>query len=241
MLLSLTGAGRCQSAEPVGKQYRPFAATIKTTYINERGGEKQFSEWFFRRSNGSYAHIKHTEGYDDERGIDRYVANTEERSFAYMTSFTRTRIVFFPEEQKFRGYLEEPGTCGGLTDGTWKRIGESERLGIHVMEVEDKWSETLSTRRSVAPELECFSLLDVHIEKGVVRTIREVLSVQFGEPDPGAFRSPQEYVDVSPLEFEELWKGKYNGRRYYGNDEQALRTQYEYQAGRARSKRPAVK
>jgi hypothetical protein len=158
-----------------------------------------------------------------------------------MSSFTKSAIVIVPDEQKFRSLLEEPGSCAWLTDGTWKRIGESEMLGIHIVEVEDKWSENLSMMSWVAPVLECFPLVRLRIDKGVVRTMTEVLSVEFGEPDPSAFRAPPGYVEMSPLEFEELWKKKYNGRRYYSNDEQALKVEHDYQAGKARSKRPTVK
>ena len=228
-----------QSAGPEVKQYHPFTAKMETTYIDDDGGETRFRKSFFRKSNGSYAEIKGTEAVG-ERGTRQNILDPATRSYATVDSFTKSVLVLFlPDEWEFRSFQQLVGTCRWLADGTWKRVGQSERLGIHVIEVEESKTENLKKKLWVAPDLDCFPLLDLLIEKGEVRTKEEVLSLEFGEPDPGAFRVPSGSVYVNPLQFEERWKKRFNGQSYYGDPQLAEKVERRFQDAKARSSRPA--
>ncbi len=230
VLLAGMGLGAAaQSASPAAVPYRAFTAEVRATDVDADGGESQYHESYARKSDGSYAHIRETENDVGERGVARSIFDAASRSFTRASSFTKAAITFLGE-QEVRAFQTVPGSCSWIADGTWKQVGESEKLGMHVLEVE-LVSPNQTHKYWVAPELDCFPLLDVVIQKGMVRTKEEVISIEFGDPDPSAFRIPPGYVEVSPLQYEELWKKKY-GRSYYG-EEQAQTLERKYQEGKA--------
>jgi len=191
----------------------------------------RFYEWFFRKSDGSWARLRETEAFG-ERGTAQYIFDTGKRTMIRVDGFTRSAIVFrLPDEPVFRGYLEQPGTCKWLTDGTRKRLAESERLGLRVVEI----AAGLDTKLWVAPELECFPLLELLIEDGVVRTKEEVLWLEFGEPDSNPFLIPSGFVEVSPLQFNELRKQRFQGRSDYREEELLQKLERDYQYGLSKS------
>jgi hypothetical protein len=111
------------------------------------------------------------------------------------------------EERRFQNLMDtEFGTCGILTDESVKRLGESEFLGIKVIEVEEPFGQSSVLRETIAPELGCFALQKLDIDHGAVRTITQVTQLTLGDPDPEAFRPPPGYTEVSPLEFNARWR-----------------------------------
>ena len=228
------------SAAPTGR-YTPLTASTRLTDIYEDGRELVFLGQFFRKSDGSYARVEESEAYDGERGTIRDILDVPTRTWVWAESFVNAAIVMRRSEAQFGNLMWIEGGCrNDLEDADSKRIGESQMLGVHVIEVERKLTDGLTVRRWVAPELQCFALLDLLVEKGEVRTKNEVLSIQFGEPDPAAFRVPAGYKIVDPLQFEDLWKQRTNGRDGFG-DEGAQKLQREYEEGRSRLASPAEK
>ncbi len=223
------------------ERYRPFTAEVATTYFYEQGDAKVFSGRFFRKSDGSYARIEESEANGGERGTVRYILDAPTRTWVDADTFVNAALVMRRSESEFRRLMLSEGGCeDDPGDVDSKRVGESEKLGMRTVEIESQVSPNLITRRWVAPDLQCFELLNLLIEKGEVRTKKEVLSVQFGEPDPEPFRVPAGYRIVDPSQYEELWKKKYNGRDYFG--EKALaRLQREYEEGRAAVAGSAIK
>jgi hypothetical protein len=106
--------------------------------------------------------------------------------------------------------------------------------------VEVSLSKGSVIRLFVAPALDCFPLLDVLVEKGSVRTKVEVVSLELSEPPDSAFKIPEGYREVSPLEFDALWRERFNGRPYFSAQE-ATRFEFLYQRGKARSKKQVVR
>lgn len=230
-----------QSGATPTERYSPLTASTKRTDFFEQGGEMVFSGQFFRKSDGSYARVLETEAYDGERGTIRTTLDAPTRTWVWAESFIDAAIVMRRSDAQFRNLMGNEGGCrNDLEDADSKRIGDSEKLGVHVIEVERKLTDRLIVRRWVAPELQCFALLDLLIETGEVRTKDEVLSIQFGEPDPAAFRVPGGYKILDPLQFEEIWRQKYNGRDGFG-DIRAQKLQREYEEGRAELATPAAK
>jgi len=214
-----------------------FTATVVTTYTDDDGGTTQFREDFYRSKNGSYVRSEETEAYDGERGIRRTVVDVSSRSMTTIDSFTHSiEIRANLDETDFRKFPEPFGSCGLLSDGTWKPIRVSGMLGFKVIEVEQPMSANAGARLWVAPELGCFPLLDLYMEKGETRTKREVVSVTPGDPDPVVFQVPSGYIEVGPLQFETLWKKRFHGRSYAG-DRDAAKAELAYQAAKARSSR----
>ena len=68
----------------------------------------------------------------------------------------------------------------------------------------------------MAPDLQRFPLLDLLIENGELRTKKEVLSIEFGEPDAAAFRVPAGFQVVGPVKFDELWRQR--GHSHFGEE-----------------------
>jgi len=228
-----------QSSAAPTERYSPLTASTKLTDIYEDGGELVFSGQFFRKSDGSYARVEESEAYGGERGTYWDILDAPTRIWVDAQSFINAAIVMRRSDAQFRNFMGNEGGCrNDLEDADSKRIGESEKLGVHVIEVERKLTDGLTVRRWVAPDLQCFALLDLLIEKGEVRVKKEVLSIQFGEPDPAAFRVPAGYKIVDPLQFEDLWKQKYNGRDAFG-EKGAQKLQREYEEGRSRMASPA--
>ncbi len=222
-----------QSSAAPTERYTPLTASTKLTDFYEDGAVLVFSSKFFRKSDGSYARVEESEAYDGERGTIQEVLDAPTRTWVWAQSFINAAIVMRRSEVRFDNLMGNEGGCrSDLEDADSKRIGESQMLGVHVIEVERKLTDQLTVRRWVAPDLQCFALLDLLIEKGEVRTKKEVLSIQFGEPDPAAFRAPAGYKIVDPLQFEDLWKQKYNGRDAFGQ-KGAQKLQREYELGRS--------
>jgi hypothetical protein len=218
------------AAQPPGP-YRPFSAQIKTTYLDEEGAETVFVSSFYRRADGSYAELGETEAFG-ERGKFHWILDARERTWIDVNSFTGAVLIFpLIRDSKFRSLLEEPGTCGRLSDGTWTRAGDGEMLGMKVIDIESPLGR-MKTKLRVAPELQCFPLLDLLIENGVAVTKKEVVSLDLGRPDPAAFQIPPGFREVSPMQFEELYQKRFRGGSYFGKEE-AARQEREYQEAKA--------
>jgi len=141
---------------PAGSQmlYAPFTANVVLTFNAEDPEDKAgvFSATFFRKSDGSWATIEETEAYDNERGTQQEVLDVASRTWVSSSSFTRTFIKQpLTNDRQIKTSMYPWGDCTFLSDGTWKRIGDSERLGLKVVEVEVRLSERLMSRLSVAP------------------------------------------------------------------------------------------
>lgn len=188
------------SARPAGS-YQPFTAQINSTYWDESGGKVSFMRTFARRGDGSYA----DDGDSDtcgERSWVRYIFDSVKRFVAKVSSYTRSaHIAPLVTESRFRGVLEFHGSCRMLQEGAWEVVGESERLGFRVLEIQHKGGDDWTRKKWVAPELACFALLSLLIEPGnIVRTREEVLSLELGEPDPRLFEIPSDVEWITPLE-----------------------------------------
>ncbi len=228
-----------QSSAAPTERYSPLTASTKLTDIYEDGGVLEFSGQFFRKSDGSYARVEESEAYGGERGTYWDILDVPTRTWVWAESFINAAIVMRRSDAQFDNLMRIEGGCrNDLEDADSKRIGESQMLGVHVIEVERKLTDQLTVRRWVAPELQCFALLDLLIEKGEVRTKKEVLSIQFGEPDPAAFRAPAGYRIVDPLQFEDLARQESYGHDGIG-EERAQKLQREYEEGRSRLGSPA--
>jgi hypothetical protein len=221
-----------QPPRPTPGPYRPFSAQIKTTYLDEEAAETVFVSSFHRRADGSYARMGETEAFG-ERGTFHWILDARERTWIDVDSFVGAVLVFpLVSDSKYRSLLEEPGTCARLSDGTWTRVGGGEMLGMKVIDIELPYSSRRKAKMRVAPELECFPLLDLLIENGVAVTRIEVVSLDLGDPDPAAFHIPPGFREVSPMQFEELYQKRFRGGSYFGTEE-AARQEREYQEAKA--------
>ena len=194
------------------------------------GPDETFSGTFYRRADGALSHISESEGPEGVPGTDRYIFIPADRSFAMANSFTGTSTTtLYVEERQFQNLINtEFGTCAILDDESVKRVGESEFLGIKVIEVEDPLGQSSVLRKTIAPELGCFALQKLDIDHGAVRTITQVTQLILGDPDPEAFRPPAGYTEVSPLELNARWRGLY-GHDFYFNPAAAQRQEQDYQ------------
>lgn len=231
-ILLVAGFGTVQLVPPVDSRH-PFTARVKHTYTDELGSKTEFEEVFARKTDGSTARTVETEAQGGERGTRKYIADTVTRSFTDTCSFTRTSTAaVLLEEWAFKPLVEYPGSCARFKN--WQRKGASLRLKIKVYEYENVISEAENQKVWIAPELECYPLLELLIENGEVRNKSEVLSLEIGEPDPALFRIPSGYTEVSPLQYEELYRKRFPGDKYY-DDVQAAKLERQYQEGRAKA------
>ena len=224
------------AVSPNGTEHQPFTAKYLWTYLDEQGTAINFSGTFYRTADGSFSRIEETEGPSGMRGTDRNIANLPDRSWTSASSYTHTSTVtVYVDDRKFQDMVNGvAGNCALLEDGSFNRIGSSELLGFKVVETEYKIGRAMVSRDSIAPELGCFVLQHLLVDRGEVRAIEQVTQITLGEPDQAAFRVPAGYTEVSPLEFEARWKQLF-GQDYYGAA-QAKRLELEYQQGKARQR-----
>jgi outer membrane lipoprotein-sorting protein len=235
-LVAVSAAIAAQAPAPSGtKQYRPFTAKYIRTYLSERGRMKTFSGTFYRRADGAFSDISETEA-GGTPGKSRDILIPADRSFTLADSFTGTSTTtLLLEERRFQNLMDrESGTCDILKDESVKRLGESELLGLKVIEVEEPFGRSTVFRKTIAPELWCFALQKLDIDHGAVRTITQVTQITFGEPDPEAFRPPADYTEVSPMELNARWRALF-GYDFF-DPAVAQRREQDYQQGRERQR-----
>jgi len=235
-LVAVEAAGQAPVSEGTREAYRPFTAKYLWTYIDDQGATINFSGKFHRTADGSFSQIEEMEGPRRERGTVQYIVNIADRSWTSARSYTHTSTtVVYLDDRKFQNMVSEvAGNCAILEDGSYRRVGESELLGIKVIEMESKVGRDTVLRDSIAPELGCFVLQHLLVDHGEVRAIEQVTQITLGEPDPDALHVPAGYAEASPLEFEARWQQLF-GREYYGAA-QAKRLELEYQQGKARQR-----
>jgi hypothetical protein len=220
---------------PRTKTYQPFTAKYVLTYLDEVGRTKTFSGTVYRKADGSISQIEETEGPRNVRGTSQTIAGPAEVSWKTAESYIGTFTTMYLDQRQFQNLAEVNfGTCAILTDESVKRVGESHFLGVKVIEVEEPTGRASVLRRSVAPDLGCFSLQTLDMERGVVRTITQATELILGEPDPQVFRVPDTYSEVSPLELEARWRGRF-GQDYFG-PEISQRLEAQYQQGKERQR-----
>jgi hypothetical protein len=236
LTLSVAIASGQAPPSPGTKEQQPFTAKYIMTYLDEVGRTTTFTGTWYRRADGAISHVRETGGPLGAPGMDRDIFNPADRSWITATSFTATSTAMLHLIMgQFRSLVDANfGTCTVLGDETVKHVGESQFLGVKVTELEEPLGRASVMRRTVAPDLGCFSLQTLDIDSGVVRTITQTTQLNFGEPDEEAFRVPDGYAEVSPLEFNARWRGLF-GHDFF-RPVQAQKLEQEYQQGKERQR-----
>ena len=205
-----------QTNPSMGGPFRPFTAKLKETDIWEDGSQKVFFSTFYRKADRSFSRIEETEMPGDERGVATYIFDVPTRTFVEAFTFTDAAMIMHRSASEAQNLLVWSGVYD--PDNPSIQVGESEKLGLRTLEMEDRITPKLIARTWMAPDLQHFSLLDLLIENGELRTKKEVLSIEFGEPDAAAFRVPAGFQVVGPVKFDELWKQRYGGQSHFGEE-----------------------
>jgi hypothetical protein len=219
--------------------WQPFRAEARRVYVSDDGSKEVFQTLYARKADGSFACIKETSAYEGERGVVGHAGLAGESVWISTDSFTQTVITQPVKEREFQNLAEQimGPACDQLETSGRKRTGATkEMLGLTVEEVENQITPRLKTRSWISPQLDCFPLQSTSTKDGVVSYTEEVSVLDRREPDRDLFSAPSDYVDVSPLEFEERWQQRYGGREYFGNS-RALALELKYQDAKARRAR----
>jgi hypothetical protein len=98
-------------------------------------------------------------------------------------------------------------------------------LGYRVIPI-TKESSSGTLASWIAPDLDCFPLMETYTSTRGPRNERVVTRVDLGEPPESLFAIPDEYTERSPFELDAVWAAQYAGRTFWGADVQRMGDRY---------------
>ena len=228
------------TGQELGDRLHPFTARV-LSIIQSDGKSYQLRSRYAQRSDGSTAYFAENDpppAPDQARGEFGYVTNVLRGQHIATHSLLRAAVVTPLEREDLRK-VEPRYSCKWLANGFWKQTSITFVRGFKTIEViEEEERKPLYTRLIklwVAPDLDCFQMKRLHTKNGIIREMDEVESIRIGEPDSAMFDVPQGYSQVSPAEFEALYRKRFPGTQFYG-DEMLKRKEAWHQQALAKAK-----
>ena len=201
----------------------------QTDYGSKGNAAASYEIVIGRKSNGSYVHRYDADSPDGEWGIAVEIFDVESLSSVHLSPFTRTKSTYYKTEAEMANLVNNLASCEGRQEvlpPPDPTKGESANmLGFRVVPVTVKQAGTVLASW-IAPDLDCFPLMETYTVPGSTRSETVVTRVDRGEPAESLFAVPPDFVEVSPAQLEALHGAKYPGHAFWGDLVQRMNDQY---------------
>lgn len=206
----------------------PFTAHISKHYYKvgkDNELPKRLTVDYARRGDRSHVSRNLEIAPDGSSDFLVEIVNVQLRAVTTLEPFTKSKTTFLYSPEQFTRFVssQDEENCPGNPDITeTMRVENSEvRFGRPVRYARSQHLApsfgSIDEERWTVRELNCFPVKRVDTRADGARTEVEVEALSEGEPDPGLFKSPGDYVERSPLAMEAAYMQKFGGVGFYGD------------------------
>lgn len=215
---------------------KPFVAYQRKNSYGPNGELRTTTEFVIaRKADGSYSNRFTITSPAGEKAWHLGFTDIATRRNAWLEQFTKSVMTFNMSDADVRAAVENELQCSApdvrrqLEDKSGK---SSKILGHDAREVIAK-EKHVTVWAWVAPELDCFPLVQTESFADGSRNEKRVERIAVGDPPQSLFTVPADYVERSPEEIEAAYRAKYPGSSVlWGRTLQTLQERYRRQRGR---------
>lgn len=213
-----------QSAFPKSP-VKAFTVHLRETYSGSRPPSFEPDRVIARKSDGSYTSAYNLLSPDGESGTVVQIVNVRDSNSIYLQPFTKTKSTYYHTGAEMESRVNAMTNCD-----RWKPVSAKTEsatiLGLRAVHVITKEVGGGTWDSWIAPDLDCFPLVETYTSRTGNRNERIVTLLEFGEPAEVLFAIPPDFIEVSPLQQEALYNAKYPGKSLWEYALQPLADQY---------------